>query len=101
MWDGPRLVNANWNPDNHQLNVNANDLTNQNSNLGVRPTRCFYAKFREYFIQPWVIRPISWSLLSISKYCLVSMIWQFRERRKRILSSSTLVLARRRTFSFS
>jgi hypothetical protein len=38
---GTRLVNSNWNPSNHQLNVNANDLTNQNDNLGARPARCF------------------------------------------------------------
>jgi len=42
---GARLVNSNWNPDNHKLNVNANDLENQNDNLGVRPSRCFILRF--------------------------------------------------------
>ena len=39
MWGGTRLVNANWNPSNGQLNVNANDLDYQNPNLGARPSR--------------------------------------------------------------
>ena len=34
-------MNANWNPDNRQLNVNANDPGNANSNLGVRLSRSF------------------------------------------------------------
>lgn len=34
-------MNANWNPDNRRLNVNANDPGNANSNLGVRLSRSF------------------------------------------------------------
>ncbi len=39
---GARLVNSHWNPSSHQLAVNANDLTAQIDNLGVRPARCFF-----------------------------------------------------------
>jgi len=42
MWGEARLVNVNWNPDDGQLNVNANDLENQNPNLGARPSRSFF-----------------------------------------------------------
>jgi len=34
-----RIANANWNPDNSQLNVNANNLGNSNDNLGCRLSR--------------------------------------------------------------
>lgn len=39
MKDGTRVVNANWNPVNRKLNVNANDAGNQNDNLGCRLSR--------------------------------------------------------------
>ncbi|MFA5021274.1 MAG: hypothetical protein WC517_04420 [Patescibacteria group bacterium] len=34
-----RLANSNWNPDNRQLDVNADDADNANDNLGCRPSR--------------------------------------------------------------
>jgi len=67
---GSRLVNANWNPSDKQVNVNANDLDYQNDNLGARPSRCsrrFHCIFLAYFIQPWVILPVSWSFSSSSR----------------------------------
>src|SRR3989344_809203 len=36
---GSRVVDANWNPDDRQLNVNANDPGNVNGNLGLRLSR--------------------------------------------------------------
>lgn len=42
-----RVVNANWNPDvdNRQLNVNANDPDNADDNLGGRLSRSFLVGF--------------------------------------------------------
>ena len=41
MWGDSRVVDANWNPNssNRQVNVNANDASNVNSDLGFRPSR--------------------------------------------------------------
>lgn len=36
---GSRVVDSNWNPDDRQLNVNANDPDNVNDNLGLRLSR--------------------------------------------------------------
>ena len=39
---GARLVDSYWNPDSHQLRVDAYDPTNRYCPLGVRPSRCFF-----------------------------------------------------------
>ena len=39
---GSRLVNVYWNPDDHKLVVSAGDPGYQASDLGVRPSRCFF-----------------------------------------------------------
>jgi len=39
---GSQVVNANWNPDDRQLNVNANDSGNANDNLGLRLSRSLF-----------------------------------------------------------
>lgn len=57
---GSRVANANWNPDNRQLNANANDPDNASDDLGARPSRSLknYRDFK-YLIHPPSIRPIS------------------------------------------
>lgn len=60
MWGEARLVNVNWNPDDGQLNVNANDLENQNPNLGARPSR----RSRPYFLHIVSI-PVSFCLFPV------------------------------------
>ncbi|MBM2818017.1 MAG: hypothetical protein HW401_607, partial [Parcubacteria group bacterium] len=39
---GARLVDSDWNPDDHELAVGAHALTNRYGALGVRPSRCFF-----------------------------------------------------------
>lgn len=39
---GARLVNSDWDPDNHRLIVCADDLEFQIDCLGVRPSHCFF-----------------------------------------------------------
>ena len=39
---GARLVDSNWRPGDRKLDVDANDLTDRDGALGVRPSRCFF-----------------------------------------------------------
>ena len=78
------VPNVNWNRDNRQLNVNANDPDNRNDNIGTRPTVRDAYLLWQAFNQPPSMRPISARVACIWK-SLVSLT-SFSSKSNRVFS---------------